>query len=186
MKNQKLDLIYRQIIEQMVQLIFDSFKIDENKEVDVFDIAKKCGFVFAEIDDKYIDDYKGILLLNPNEEFKGFGSKKIIGLNKQLSNEENRRIVAHELGHYFLKYRQGKLECCYKYVDNLKEQNSLDELEANYFAACLLLPKQSILRIVRSGSAVNRDNNLIVKEIVNLYNVESRCVERRLEEVKEF
>lgn len=75
--------------------------------------------------------------------------------NNQTPDSKKRFTLAHELGHYFLQHR--------KYIQaeqlvltntdfdtrTLNEFNDADRLEyqANYFAACLLMPKERIITL---------------------------------------
>lgn len=75
------------------------------------------------------------------EKVRGFCVKllqnHVIVLSQELSAQESRVVCAHELGHYLLHGNMNALEI-EKYT-NLCVQRY--EREADYFAACLLLPE---------------------------------------------
>lgn len=63
-----------------------------------------------------------------------------IKVNGYRSIERKRFIIAHELAHYLLHYKgDGKL---FRHRENIKGKD-LEENDADYFAACLLMPTDS-------------------------------------------
>ena len=172
----------KKIIESIIQLIIETFDIDTTRPINAKKLAKSLGFSFGTIKGSYSNDYKGVLLLNPYENIPGFNTKKVIGYSDSLTYEENQKIIAHELGHYFLHFKQGKIQCDYKYRDNENEKKSPRELEANYFAAALLLPKTEFIRLYNLYK--NNDNiQNFIGDISQLYGVETRCVSKRIVEL---
>lgn len=82
---------------------------------------------------------------------KGGDSEKSEIIINQLESKERRTFtLAHELGHYLLhdgdKYRIDR----YNYKLDTKE--SIEETEANYFAASLLMPKEKFLEVLQTTS----------------------------------
>jgi len=82
----------------------------------------------------------------PSKEFSGLLLRKentaFIGLNSEESSVRQRFTIAHELGHYFL--HQNK-DVFVEYRDNKHDIiREPKEMEANTFAAALLMPKLSI------------------------------------------
>ena len=69
--------------------------------------------------------------------------------------ERQRFSIAHELGHYVLHYRGGKFEAKdqdehVSYRDTLSSLGfSIKEMEANYFAANLLMPTKEVKRLYK-------------------------------------
>lgn len=72
-----------------------------------------------------------------------------IFIEKNMSSERKRFTLAHELGHHFL-HEGIKLR-----LDNLdysaSSKDTIEESEANYFAASLLIPKELLLRKLEEG-----------------------------------
>lgn len=69
---------------------------------------------------------------------------KIIYVDKEEFKKESYRYkfsVAHELGHFVL-HRE--------YADGLKDLNGYAEFQANYFAGCLLVPENGLVRILNN------------------------------------
>lgn len=74
---------------------------------------------------------------------------KYIVLSNKLSEEEAKIICAHELGHYILhRYLGIKMFQDYHCISMLK---SIPEIEANYFAAELLIEDEDIIELLSYG-----------------------------------
>ena len=74
------------------------------------------------------------------------GDEKVIFYNAHHTREMQAFTIAHELGHYFLKHVQDdqpEIICLHRdlqRIDDSKDERLQHEVEANYFASCLLLP----------------------------------------------
>jgi len=75
--------------------------------------------------------------------------KSIIRINNRVRTESRRRFsLAHELGHWVLHPHLTQLTACTQ--ENLADYlNSIEETEANWFAATLLMPKYLISEAIR-------------------------------------
>lgn len=92
--------------------------------------------------------------------------------------------VAHELGHFVLHR---------KYVDALGDLNGYAEFQANYFAGCLLVPEDELVRALNGafdGSFVRnywdaglRKIGKVLDEIQKYFMVSDQVMMRRLREV---
>lgn len=76
-----------------------------NRSVDVIDVAKRLGFVVGnavlnEEDDGFIVVEEG------KKEIMGIKTDKLIGVNSDRPLEWKRFIIAHELGHYILHFKE--------------------------------------------------------------------------------
>lgn len=67
-----------------------------------------------------------------------------IGLNQKDSLVRQRFTLAHELGHYVLHMDYGKNS--YQEIYTRSNESSTQEVEANYFAAELLMPKDRFIK----------------------------------------
>jgi len=102
-----------------------------------------------------------VTLLNLHDEIKGFYKydrrNKFIYLNNNLSNDMQRVVCAHELGHAVLHPRAN--------TPFMKKNTLLSvariEVEANTFAAELLIPDETFIGF----------NRVTVYEIASLHNV---------------
>ena len=173
----------RDVIDSLVEAIYANQRLNINEPIDVKELAQNLGFSLAYIKPN-IKDIKGIVLINPEvSSLEGYSTNKVIGINKTLSKSQNNSIIAHEIGHYFLHSEQGKKYFAHKWVDNEKEKNESEELEANYFGAALLLPKKPF---IEKYHKFEKDNNLknFVETMSLSYNVSKECVEKRIQELE--
>ncbi len=100
--------------------------------INVFEIARKLGFKIVKYD--FSDDISAALVID--------GKIKAIGINEKHVNSRQRFSVAHELGHFlqghgdFADSKKTFEDGSFNYADPQNRQ----ELEANEFAAELLMP----------------------------------------------
>lgn len=95
-------------------------------------------------------------------------------------NPQRRRFsIAHEIGHYILHYKSGELKDqeAEKYVSFRDSVSSLAfdirEIEANYFAANLLMPEREIKRLLKGAYSLD--------EMAIYFNVSKMAMGYRLE-----
>lgn len=111
--------------------------------VDVQAIVSGLGLTLQE--QPLEDTVSGMLLIR--------GDYAMIGVNQSHHRNRKRFTIAHELGHYILHREQSDV-----FVDAfLRSENSAQgvdpqEIEANTFAAELLMPKRLVVREVASSS----------------------------------
>ena len=79
--------------------------IISERSVDVIDVAKRLGFVVGnavlnEEDDGFIVVEEG------RKEIMGIKTDKLIGVNSDRSLEWKHFIIAHQLGHYVLHFKE--------------------------------------------------------------------------------
>lgn len=87
--------------------------------------------------------------LVPLPEFPGH---YLLVVNSLHAPTRQRFTIAHELGHYLLHHRE-------KIQPRRQQgffQSQIHELEANAFAAALLMPKPEVIRAVRRGWPIGR------------------------------
>lgn len=100
-----------------------------------------------------------------------YGGRCIIFYNDSQIDTRIRFSLLHELGHYILNHEKDV-----KDVDLYKKQ----EVEANSFAAQLLMPKQIIAEIQHRGKRV--DENFLIK----YFNVSKEAAIKRMESAYKF
>ena len=120
---------------------------DRKFPVDPVWIANELGLDVVET--TLDDDVSGALLKEPEQD-------PVIILNRNDSNVRKRFTCAHELGHYVKRTENGQpLE--YEFVDyrgKLASQGvDSEEIFANNFAACLLMPEKEVRRLNNAGYA---------------------------------
>jgi Zn-dependent peptidase ImmA (M78 family) len=125
----------KKIQEKVDRLLQDS--LTRLPPVDVEKIARNQNIEI------HIEDLKGISGLIYQD-----GNKVVIGVNKNDALTRQRFTIAHELGHYFL-HTQNSLHIDKGMTIKLRDHISseavdVDEIEANAFAAELLMPAKML------------------------------------------
>ncbi|WP_336718253.1 ImmA/IrrE family metallo-endopeptidase [Chryseobacterium mucoviscidosis] len=170
--------------------------------------VKKGGVhkVFQEIMHSEKIKYKEVL--SKNTDFVGALTKNkdqaYIFVNKDIDNIGRKHFtIAHELGHYFLSHNlHSNLGFCTN-NDIFEEEHQKNpiEREANYFASCLLMPKEKVksafLIILENRSRKKIKDFLLVKndytfgiwilirdELTKRYGVSEMALRYRLKQLK--
>ena len=116
-------------IEQQVEKILTKYGI-KNAPVSVKEIAKQHDISIAKAPS---DKFSGLLFRKEN-------GQAFIALNSDESPVRQRFTIAHELGHYFLHPNKSSFV---DFRDNKKNiLRGPKEVQANRFAAALLMPKK--------------------------------------------
>lgn len=154
------------VIEEKAEKILELTKVTE-VPVDVSDMPKKLDIVV-----KYA----------PSSEFSGLlyrkDGKAFMAINSKDSEVRQRFTVAHELGHFFLHTQKDT------FVEfrnnNTQTSRSLKEIQANQFAAALLMPRKNLLKDI----AVYRETGITDEVILTLaerYQVSEKSMNYRLQ-----
>lgn len=159
-------------IEQTVQGLLEKYAVS-SPPVDVEGIARQCG---AQIQyEQFNKEIAGLLLRQP--------SMNIIAVEEKQSETRQRFTVAHELGHLLLHDAE-ELRVDKEFRMNIKPANSstsddVKEIEANVFAALLLMPTSFILRDL-AGEGMDVESEKKVKALAKCYNVSPQAMTIRL------
>ena len=129
------------------EALANSFEFDE-PPIDPELIARRLGLKIVELD--LGEDVSGLLISKGNE--------SVIAVQKGDRPKRRRFTIAHEIGHFYLRHQFEPGE--HVHVDrghlitprNSKSSTGLDskEIEANQFAACLLMPSTLLLDRIRA------------------------------------
>lgn len=169
-------------IERSVMDTLESAQYTINEcPVDVIDVAKKLGFVVGnailnEEDDGFIVAEEG------RKEIMGIKTDKLIGVNSDRTLEWKRFIIAHEIGHYILHFKEKNLKGLYAHRDHKRGHNELEN-EADFFAANLLMPRESFENKYKEIKQVYKNNKEIIDVLSKYFIVTTRMTERRIEEL---
>jgi Zn-dependent peptidase ImmA (M78 family) len=160
-------------IEKSVALLLEKHSITE-PPVPVESIANAEGVPIIET--VYGGDVSGALIR----------SNGLVGIAVNASHHPNRRrfTVAHELAHFELKHEGEHVDRDFTVIrrdDKSSVANDSLEIEANAFAACLLMPREFLLRDLR----VNFKGDLDLSEehlatIAKRYKVSTTALNYRL------
>lgn len=129
------------LIKQKTLEIREKFNYENILNLPIIKLAKEIGFNIYEVDFKSINErLSGVLRKKSNDD------KPEIILNRDDCMTRKRFTIAHELGHYFL-HCDGKLkDSFFEMRSNFNGKNKdPKEIEANKFAAELLVPEKLIL-----------------------------------------
>lgn len=160
------------IDERIEKIIYEETGLRYPKD-NLLDIAESLGVKVYVLD---FSDYS-----EPNKGINGViewnvdnaNAKAKIYINKDYSSERRRFTLAHELGHFILHPNQKKLRVdIYDYSKD--SQESIDETEANYFAASLLMPKEEFYRMLNVSEGD-------IKLTAKYFGVSLSAVENRLQ-----
>lgn len=152
-----------------------SFPIDLDK------IALKLGIILQPFE--FSDDISGLLTIDEQLRPK-------IGYNTSENRERQRFTIAHEIGHYILHSNSQKGI----FVDKMMFRKNINfynkneesmEVEANYFAANLLMPKALILKAV-SQIDPNLDDDDNISNLAKDFGVSKTAMTYRLINLKLF
>lgn len=166
-------------ISRIVESLFEEHGID-SMPVDVYALAKKMGVTLTE------GFYK--------ETLSGFAVQKRnsmhIGVNKSESLVRRRFTVAHEIGHLMLHGRERVNYDAGSGVVLLRDSHSSDgtdvkEIEANRFAAELLMPETNVREDIAKQGVIDLMSNskstqAFIKRMAEKYNVSTQAMTIRL------
>ena len=107
--------------------------------------------------------------------------KVVIGLNKSQARARRRFTLAHEYGHYLLHEgirTHADTDFRVNYRDRTSsEATFVEEIEANYFAACLLMPR-AFLDEMNADAALDSDRR--VEALAHAFDVSRHAMSLRL------
>jgi Zn-dependent peptidase ImmA (M78 family) len=175
-------------------------KIGEGKNMDKKEIAKIAKKIIEEYspNDLSVDPAKIALKLGipvREVEFKSYMNDSISGgiikekdsIKIYVSNSDamNRKrfTIAHELGHYFLNHLENKGE----YVDlhrGALYTNNPDEIDADEFAACLLMEADQVKSKYKILKNVGFQEESIIARLANVFIVSPAAMRTRLKNLE--
>lgn len=159
-------------VEAIAEKLLDSVGIDTTP-VPVEDIVRKLDLRLKESD--LGQDISGVLVIK-----NGIGT---IGINENDGSLRKRFTIAHEIGHYILHRTSGDL-----FIDKTKvhyrDSNSskgedYKEMEANSFAAAILMPQKLVVAEILKGNIDLTDENDI-KDLASRFGVSSIAMTYRI------
>lgn len=134
--------------EIAAEKVRSAFWGDRGFPVDPVTISRMLGVQVLETE--LPGDVSGALI-------KEAGKDPTIVIHYLDSNNRKRFSCAHELGHYISRIESNNIEPQYEYIDfrdsNSSNGNNPDEVFANGFAACLLMPENIVKQLCGSGKS---------------------------------
>ncbi|HEU5402572.1 MAG TPA: ImmA/IrrE family metallo-endopeptidase [Terriglobales bacterium] len=122
------------------------------------------------------EDVSGALIRN--------GESVVIAVNSSQHENRQRFTIAHELGHYLL-HKGTKLHFDEDFRINYRDATSSDatkreEVEANGFAAALLMPQRILMRDWLRLERNDKEIPETIRTLANRYRVSHKAMELRL------
>lgn len=138
--------------------------------VDIYAIAASSGILVNE--ENLDDDTSGLIAIR--------GDRAVIVINRAHHPNRKRFSLAHELGHYLLHRNDGKLfVSIYRRNGISSLATDPKEVEANQFAAELLMPEEAIKqRLV--NSTVDASDEDFVRKLASEFEVSVQAMSIRL------
>lgn len=159
-------------IERLADLVRDECKVTDYGFNNIFEAAGKIG-------------YRVIRYPIGSNSFLGYAlikdTERVIFTNSSSILAREIFTVAHEIGHHRLHLSELGLTKIKD--DNFYETNDY-EIEANYFAACLLMPRDKVEKFIRlelEDKEVNKWNGLDIARIQTEFSVSYDTAVIRLE-----
>ncbi len=149
-KEERLDVALHQDATRAAERLLDETwpggSSDPVLPVNPAEIARKLGIAVYETE---LDpDVFALLAKNP-------GQDPVIAMNRSDSRNRKRFSCAHELGHFVRRSTSNEPLDRYGYLDHRSALSAAgtdgDEIYANAFAACLLMPEGSVRAFKRMG-----------------------------------
>lgn len=165
--------------------------LDENNivspPVNVFKIARSMNFDLFSVnfDD---DNIKGIMV-DGDEKYKPFNSKRFIVINKNDYSTRQLFTIGHEIGHFIL-HCNNKVNFYERYTENKNcigdTKKELIERQADFFSASLLMPSAWVDDFVLKLKikSPNIKDNTIITLLSQYFLVSEETAKRRLLERK--
>lgn len=136
----------------------------------LIDIVRSCGIDVAEFD--FAEHSKEIMGAIKYPEPRKHINRPIILVNKDKSDTNKTFTLAHELGHYKLGHATKGMKFRLDYDYARDDKQILQEVEANYFAGALLMPRGQVLQL----AAITTD----LSEVAKYFGVSRKAVDVRL------
>jgi Zn-dependent peptidase ImmA (M78 family) len=166
-------MIRHKLISETVAALINSYGITR-PPVDVKGIAEAKGALVVE--EPNDDDTSGFL-------FHSAGSPPIIGVNANHHPNRKRFTVGHELGHLLLHTKEG-VHVDYAVLkmrdSRTKEGTDAEEIEANRFAAELLMPESFLRADINELGQICADDERTIAELARQYGVSNQAMAIRL------
>jgi len=173
-------MVRRKYIQNLVEGLLSNFSVSENNgPINVKEIAESMGVHVQSSDTK--DNVSGFLYRDTN-------TGAVIGVNSDQNENRQRFTIAHELGHFLLHEGEPFFIDDNFFKINLRDNKSSKgsdtiEIEANYFAAELLMPRlilEKKLESIKNIDVINDEENSPLSEIATSLGVSKQALTYRL------
>lgn len=151
----------------------------DNEIIDTIVLARAKGFEVSSVTFHEENVDGGIIIRKENDTI----IKEIL-FEDSLDSYQQRFIVAHELGHFALHYDESRInkKTAFLHVDSHKNKSE-EEQEADYFAACILMPAQNFKNVYEELFQRIGNQKIIVNMLSQIFKVPLLAADRRIAEV---
>lgn len=169
-------------IESKAQELLTSEFFD-GQAVKIVSLANQQGFTVGHA--VLPEGTEGIIAVDTKQKsLLGSGNNKVIAVDYRLKKDRQRFIIAHELGHYVM--RPDSKAPVFAHREKAHGRSD-EENEADYFAACLLMPRDGFQKALEYFREVNpalgeKDLAVLLSE---QFGVPEEAARRRIKEVKD-
>lgn len=140
--------------------------------VDVFSIAKQLGIEVREME--LPDDISGLI------KRKGKDGQPVMAINESHNKERRRFTAAHEIAHFLLHVLDPlHVDAAQVYFRSKSSVPDVREIQANSFAAELLMPTEFLLEDFKSGVAMDGSSEHL-PELAKKYKVSKEAMAIRI------
>lgn len=167
-------MIRKKLIASTVSDLLNEMAV-ECPPVNVEEIAERKGAIVVEEPLKN-QDYSGFL-------YRTTDSAPVIGVNSVHSANRKRFTIAHELAHMLIHPKTGvHLDEVVIHMRNSKsaEGSNDEEMEANRFAAELLMPRAFLETDIQSMGKIHADDDTAIATLAKRYGVSKQSMVIRL------
>ncbi len=163
---------------QAEKLLSEHSVQNETGSVDVNEICHKLGFI---VTSKEIQSNVSGIAISDN-------SRKYVIVNPNESPERQRFTIAHELGHHILhEWRLLSIdsdpEMLFRKMEQSSEYDPI-EIEANSFAANLLMPEKDITHWFKHLKNKSHSDQEVVAVLAKIFLVSRKAMSYRMENLK--
>jgi Zn-dependent peptidase ImmA (M78 family) len=163
-------------------------------ELRVSEVLRDSGIRIPAVDVRWVSRCLGATVksVSANSEISGMLYRRsdgaVIGINEDHHVHRQRFSIAHEIGHLCLHSKDLYLDHggpSVHWRDAVSGQGvEDDEIEANHFAACLLMPRDFLVSDLRSGQipadALSRGDDNAIASLAKRYRVSPQAITLRL------
>jgi Zn-dependent peptidase ImmA (M78 family) len=140
-----------------------------NPDSDLMDLVQALGLTVFEVD--FPEKHKDVNAILVYTDSKNSDNPSIY-LKKEMPPNRKRFTIAHEIGHFLLHKKEGVKYRINGFSYN-NTQYSMEETEANYFAAYLLVPDEKLSKVI---NILGSDVDLLAE----YFGVSKAVIENRL------
>lgn len=152
--------------------LIDEFKLS-NFPIDIEQIATMKNVIVSF--ELFQEELSGILVKKANK-------TPVIGVNRSHSKTRQRFTIAHEIGHLLMNH-SGELfvdQSVMRRDNRSAEGTDQQEIEANQFAAEILMPEQMVIEVFRDKKLKKKNFVEMVDEMASMFKVSPKAMEFRL------